>query len=831
MDFYTHVHTTRDLILVRGYKGGKQVKAKLPYKPTLYVLSKKDDSPFKTLDGRNLEPIHLDSMGGARRFRDKYSGVDSFEIHGFDRWAYTYIADTFKGDIEYDPKLIRVCTLDIECECEEGFPEPTLANERVNAITLKPFGQPAHVFGFGEWDHQRNINYYPCQSEKELLTKFIKVWRELSPDCITGWNVETFDIAYLCNRIDKLFGEGEHKKLSPWGLSDTREWNFMGGTNVQQSWKLHGITVLDYLQIYKKFTYKNQESYRLDNIAQVELGEGKLDYEQASLHLLYKQDYIKFLEYNIKDVDLVERLDKKLGLINLIFAMTYTAKCNYGDTFGQVRYWETIIYNFLRDRNIQTPPPALKTGNDKKGPIVGAYVKDPQVGGHDWVLSFDLNSLYPHLIMQYNMSPETLTDDHEDVTVKKLLNEEYDSTYIKRKDVTVVPNGAVFSKKKQGFLPELMEQFYDERKMWKKRMIEASRRLQTETDPKIKEELQSTITICNNNQMVRKISLNSAYGALANQYFAFFNLRIAEGITTAGQLSIQWIEKKINDWLNNLLGTNNDYVIAMDTDSIYVRFDELIKKVNPKNPIDFLDKMAKEKVEPFINKSYEELAEYVNAYEQKMQMAREVIADKGIWTAKKRYILNVYDNEGVRLAQPKLKMMGIETAKSSTPLWVRRRLEEGLKVVMQGNESAIHDFVEESRTLFKQLPPEEVAFPRGVKNLMQYKDNANIYTKSTPIHVRGSLLYNHYLVKNGLEMRYSLIKNGEKIKFCYLKLPNTINENVIAFIDFLPKEFDLHKYVDYELQFQKTFVEPLQAILDTIDWSVEPTASLDSFFA
>ena len=394
MDFYTHVHPTRDKILVRGYKDGKQAKATLPYRPTLYVLSNKPDSPYKTLDGRNLEPVKLNGMSGARRFREKYSGIDSFEVHGFDRWAYTYIAENFQGEIEYDPKLIRVCTLDIECECEEGFPEPTLANERVNAITLKQFDQPAHVFGFGEWDHQQNIIYHPCQSEKELLLKFIKVWRELSPDCITGWNVETFDITYLCNRIDKLFGDGEHKKLSPWGMSDTREWNFMGGTNLQQSWKLHGITILDYLQIYRKFTYKNQESYRLDNIAQVELGEGKLDYEQSSLHLLYKQDYIKFLEYNIKDVDLVERLDKKLGLIDLIFAMTYTAKCNYGDTFGQVRYWETIIYNFLRDRNIQTPPPALKTGNDKKGPIIGAYVKEPQVGGHDWVLSFDLNILY-----------------------------------------------------------------------------------------------------------------------------------------------------------------------------------------------------------------------------------------------------------------------------------------------------------------------------------------------------------------------------------------------------------------------------------------------------
>ncbi len=836
MDFYTNVCRSRDKILVTGYKGKTKQKVAVNYRPNHYILSKKSESPYKALDGRNLEVVNLNSMGGARKFREKYSGVEGFEVHGYDRYVYTYLADKFQGDIKFDTSLIKIATLDIECECENGFPEPILAAEKINAISIKPFGKECQVFGIGPWEHNQNLVYHNCKNETDLLQKFIKYWRTEWFDIITGWNVNSFDITYLCNRIDKILGEDEHKKLSPWGQSHTREYTSMGYQK-NQIFELSGVNIVDYLELYRKNTFHNQESYKLDYIAQFELGKGKLDYSDfGSLHTLYRQDYGKFLEYNVRDVVLVEELEEKLGFIDLIITMAYSAKCNYIDTFGMVKYWETIIYNFLKDQNIQTPPQRLKTGNDKNKPIVGAYVKEPLVGGHDWVMSFDLNSLYPHLIMQYNISPEKmLKGNRQDVTVDRMLNKECDLSYCKQTNTTVAPNGVLFSRDKQGMFPELMETFYEERKKWKGKMIEYQKEKERTTDTVRRKQLDTLIKRAYNNQQVRKIALNSAYGAMANQYFAFFSIDMAEAITLSGQLAIRWAEKICNEYLNKVLKTDNeDYVIAIDTDSIYITVDKLVNQVLPDAPkdkvIDFLSK-AEVQIEDVLEKGFIDLANYTNAFEQKMEMGREVIADRGIWTAKKRYILNVHDNEGVRLAEPKLKMMGIETAKSSTPLWVRKKLEEALKVVMTGDEQELWQFVETARKEFRNLPVEDASFPRGCKGLVQYQDSTNIYSKGTPIHVRGSLLFNHHLREKSLDMRYETIKNGEKIHFTYLTTPNPINENVISFTSVLPKEFDLHRFVDYDMQFDKSFVEPLKNIVQLINWNVEPVASLDSFFS
>tara|TARA_B100000530_G_C15892959_1_gene462171 strand:- start:85 stop:1404 length:1320 start_codon:yes stop_codon:yes gene_type:complete len=438
--------------------------------------------------------------------------------------------------------------------------------------------------------------------------------------------------------------------------------------------------------------------------------------------------------------------------------------------------------------------------------------------------------------MQHNISPEKMVKEYkEDVSIDRLLNKECDLSYLKQQNNTVCPNGTKFKRDRQGFLPELMEKFYDERKAWKKKMIEYQKEREVCTDRKRKRELDTLIKRANNNQMVRKIALNSAYGALANQYFAFFSVDLAEAITTSGQLIIQWSERTINDFMNKTLGTEGeDFVIAMDTDSVYITMDKLVQKVLPEETdknkiIDFLNK-SEGMFEKILADGFDDLAEYTNAFQNKMEMGREVIADRGIWTAKKRYILNVHDNEGVRLAVPKLKMMGIETAKSSTPQWVRSRLTDAFKVVMSGTEQDLWEFVETARKEFRNLPPEEVAFPRGCKGLVQYACPTNIYSKGTPIHVRGSLLYNHQLKKKNIDRRYEMIKNGEKVHFSYLTTPNPINENVISFMNVLPRELDLHRFIDYDMQFDKAFVDPLKVVISLIGWNVEPVASLDSFF-
>jgi DNA polymerase elongation subunit (family B) len=645
---------------------------------------------------------------------------------------------------------------------------------------------------------------------------------------ITGWNCNLYDIPYICGRIDRVLGQKEMRTFSPWNMVRKGEVKIMGREHV--SYNVSGIACLDYLDLYKKFTYKAQESYRLDYIAEVELGKKKLDHsEYDTFKDFYTKGWQKFIEYNIIDVELVDELEDKMKLIELALTMAYDAKVNYIDVFYQVRMWDTIIYNYLKRKNIVIPP---KEENDKMERYAGAYVKEPVPGVYDWVVSFDLNSLYPHLIMQYNISPETLLEEkHPSITVNKLLKENL--TFEMYKDNAICANGAMFRKDKRGFLPELMEKMYGDRVIFKKRMLKAKQ----EYEKKPTKALEKEISRCNNIQMAKKISLNSAYGAIGNQYFRYYKLANAEAITLSGQVSIRWIEQRMNRYLNKLLQTEEvDYVIASDTDSIYLNLGPLVNKLfgdessNKTAVVGILDKICKETLEPFIEKSYQELADYVSAYDQKMSMKRENIAERGIWTAKKRYILNVWDSEGVRYEEPKLKMMGIEAVKSSTPAACRKLIKDALKMVMEGTEDEVIDFIADSRKNFRSMSPEEVSFPRSCSNPNKFKGDADIYVKGTPIHVRGSLLFNHYIKKNNLDQKYSLINNGEKIKFCYLKIPNPIQENVISFIQDFPHELGLNKYVDYDTQFDKSFLEPLKIILDAIQWKVERRNTLEQFF-
>ena len=395
---------------------------------------------------------------------------------------------------------------------------------------------------------------------------------------------------------------------------------------------------------------------------------------------------------------------------------------------------------------------------------------------------------------------------------------------------TITPNGALYRKDIKGFLPQMMQDIYDDRTVYKKKMLKAKQDYEDTKDPKYLK----YISRYNNIQMARKISLNSAYGAIGNQYFRYYDLAIAEGITTAGQFSIRWIEKKINQYLNKLLKTDKDYVIASDTDSIYVRFDELVSMVNPKNPIDFLDTVAKEKIEPFINKSYQQLADYVSAYDQKMFMKREVIADKGIWTAKKRYILNAWDVEGVRYHEPQLKIMGIEAVKSSTPAPCREKIKQALKIIMSGDEKELNDFLIEFRKEFEDLPPEEIAYPRSVNGVRKFYSDSSIYRKGTPMHIKGSLVYNHMIRQRKLTKKYTLIQDGDKVKYLELRQPNPLGCNVITFPSKLPKELDILKYVDYDSQYEKSFIDPLSFITNNIGWKIDRSfgtqTTLEDFF-
>ena len=831
MRFYTNVQMIGDQFLVRGYEDGKNFMIREKYSPTLFVPSNKK-SFYRTLTGEYVEPIKPGGVRDCREFIKKYDGVENFNIYGNERFIYQYISDNYREEeIKFDISKIKLTTIDIEVASENGFPDVESAAEEVLLITLQDYTTKEIVtWGQGPFKLKQGNHYYKqFNNEYDLLNDFIAWWIDNTPEVVTGWNSKLYDIPYLVRRIDRILGEKLMKRLSPWGLVSEDETYIAGRKHI--SYDIGGISQLDYLDLYKKFTYKAQESYRLDYIASVELGQKKLDHSEFDTFKdFYTNGWQKFVEYNIIDVELVDRLEDKMKLIELAIVMAYDAKANYADVFSQVRMWDTIIYNYLKKRNIVIPPIVR---SDKDSKYAGAYVKEPIPGKYDWVVSFDLNSLYPHLIMQYNISPETLQDTrHPSTTVEKILNKELD--FSEYKEFAVCANGSMYRKDVKGFLPELMDKIYSERKIFKKKMLKAKQ----EFENKPSKDLEKEIARCNNIQMARKIQLNSAYGAIGNQYFRYYKLANAEAITLSGQVSIRWIENKMNGYLNKLLSTENiDYVIASDTDSIYLNMGPLVdkffaNKMEDKTAIvSILNSICEDKLEPFIDKSYQELADYVSAYDQKMQMKRENIAERGIWTAKKRYILNVWDSEGVRYEEPKLKMMGIEAVKSSTPAPCRKMIKDGLKLMMNGTEEDVIDFIDNCRSEFKKLPPEQISFPRSVSDVRKYSDKTTIYTKGTPIHVRGALLYNHQLNEKKLTNKYSLIQNGEKIKFCYLKEPNPMHENVISFIQDFPKELELDKYIDYNLQFEKSFVEPLKTILNAIGWNVEKTVNLELFFS
>ena len=832
MRFYTNVQMVGDHFLIRGYENGKHFMTREKFYPTLFVPSKKN-TQYQTLNGEYVEAVQPGTVRECREFIKKYDGVRGFDISGNDRYIYQYISETYPEDeLKFDISKIKVTTIDIEVASENGFPDVESAAEEVLLISIQDYNtKQIRTWGLGKFNNQQsNVNYRSFTNEYDLLNDFISWWmiEDNTPEVITGWNSELYDIPYLVRRIDRVLGEKLMKRMSPWGLVTESEKFISGRKHI--SYDVGGVSQLDYLNLYKKFTYKAQESYRLDHIANVELGQQKLDHSEFDTFKdFYTKGWQKFVEYNIKDVELVDRLEDRMKLIELALTMAYDAKANYSDVFSQVRMWDTIIYNYLKKRNIVIPP---NVRSDKDSKYAGAYVKEPIPGVYDWVVNFDLNSLYPHLIMQYNISPETLVEQrHPSVTVDKILNQEID--FEPYKEYAVCANGAMFRKDVRGFLPELMEKIYKDRTIYKKKMIAAKQ----EYEKKKTKALEKEIARCNNIQMARKIQLNSAYGAIGNQYFRYFKLANAEAITLSGQVSIRWIEEKINKYLNKILKTNDvDYVIASDTDSIYLNMGPLVETVykgrekTTESVVSFLDKVAKVELEKHIEGCYQELADYVNAYDQKMQMKRENIADRGIWTAKKRYILNVWDSEGVRYDQPKLKMMGIEAVKSSTPAPCRQMIKDGLKLMMSGTEEQVIEFINKSRREFRTLSPESIAFPRTASDVRKYRSHSDIYIKGTPIHIRGALLFNHYIKEKNLTNKYSLIGNGEKIKFIYLKKPNIIQENIISFIQDFPMELGLDKYIDYELQFEKSFLEPLKSILDAIGWKTEQTTTLESFF-
>lgn len=827
---YTNLYQRGNSLYVRGVDNGRRFNRKVDFRPTLWVNGKMKEATdqWHTLDGQIVYTIQPGSIYDCKDFVERYRDTHGFDFYESPGNIYQYIAQNYPGDIQFDPMDVMVYTIDIETETEYGFPDPALAQEVIQLITVKDTKQNS-VITWGLYDFNNDIDYVEYRlfkTEQAMLKDFISWWQLNCPDVITGWNSSLFDLTYIYNRMCKVLSDTLAKKLSPWGQVSQREVD-LGGRKATKTY-VTGIASLDYLDLYKKFTYSAQESYKLDYIASVELGERKLENPGKTFKEFYTDHWDTFVRYNIRDVELVDKLDDKMKLMDLALTMAYAAKVNYEDVFSPVKTWDIIIYNYLNERKIVVPP---RKDGEKSGHFEGAYVKDPIIGKHNWCVSLDLNSLYPHLIMQYNMSPETITDLRINTSVDKLLDKEVDLQEAIDQDYTVAANGWCFRKDKIGLLPTQMQLYYDKRVIYKQEMLKAKQQYADTKDPKWVKE----ISRLNNLQMAMKILLNSAYGAMGNTWFRYFDMRIAEGITISGQLSIRWIANKLNSYFDKLLGEEKDRVVLIDTDSVVLTLEDLVQKVCPdkttEQKIQFMDKVAEDKIQPFIDKSYDELANYMNAYDQKMQMKRENLVDVMISVSKKRYVMSVHNSEGVQYKEPQLKVMGLQMVKSSTPAVIRSKLRESLNTLLRGTEEDVKQYVAEYKADFNNLTPEEIAFPRGISDVKKYHSATTIYQKSTPIHVRGALLYNHYLKQYKLTKQYNLIQEGDKIKFLYLKPNNPFCEDCISFVDKLPLEFQLSQYIDYDKMFEKTFQDAIQNILDSLGWSAQQQATLEDFFS
>jgi DNA polymerase elongation subunit (family B) len=836
--FYTSVVRDGGDLLVREVVGDKRVKRKVRYKPYLFVLGENEagsESPqWRTLDGRPAQRRDFGSMWDARKYLKEFEGVVGFEVHGCTDFVFPFMHDEYGHDpLGHDPSKVVVMGIDIETDSSRGYGDPALGDKAITAITART-SKGTRAFACVDYLPASDVVYRRSESEADMLADFLVYYREVEPDVLAGWNSDEYDVPYLVNRITRVLGSDYAKLLSPWGIIEPKEIEAFGKT--KQLWRIAGVMQFDYMRAYKKFTHKPQESYKLDYIAEVELKEKKVDYsEYGSLNELFLRNPQKFMEYNVKDVDLIFRLEEKLGLIKMVLAVSYYCRINYEDAFGTVKMWETLVHNHLARKKICTPPrKRLPSAN-----FDGGFVKEVQRGMHHWVVSEDVDSFYPNAMIALNISPETFAGPlTRRYSVDQILAGALDQHRDEIGDRSVSGSCHTFRKDVQGFLPELMEGMYALRLEHKAKMIELNKSKQKAKEEGRKDDERYYGDLAEASKMMQlalKYALNSGYGALSNQYFLYGDVRLSESVTLTCQVGIQWVARDINAWLDRITGVEKDRIVAIDTDSNYICFDDLVKKFiedesDKGKVVDFLDEVCKKKLSKVIADSLASFEAYMGAYKSRIGMKRETIADKAIWTAKKKYVMNAWDVEGVRFKEPELKVTGLEIVKSSTPTAVRKELKEAVKVIVASDEPALQRFVKEFREKFETLPVEDIAFPRSVTALADYDDGQGWFKKGAQSHLRAAIVYNKWLRDAKLDSKYPLIAPGDKIKYVMLRSPNPTRQDAFGFPGFLPRELAMEQWVDRDEQFERAFLSPLRLVLDAVGWREEDVPDLSSFF-
>lgn len=759
------------------------------------------------------------------------------DVYGTKNFHHQYIQKFFHDHQEYSrlKDLIHRAIIDIEVYSPNEFPDPEKAKHPINAITLYSSKTDTyHVFHLydHDWKSKSRLNEYEpgvldkvvayaCEDEKSLLEHFLRVWSADYPDIVSGWNSDTFDFPYLFNRLIRVFNKKKANELSP--FNKVRRKTVKGRFGKEESQiDIVGVEIRDYLNLYLKYTFKKRESYKLDYIAYVELDERKVEYDQDGLHSLADEDPNKFVDYNWKDVWLVKRLDDKLGLMNLIIDLAYMTGINFEETDSPIKLWDNMITNYLADRDMHLPVNGL--GNPKRE-FEGAYVYDDiKIGLHRWIVSFDLTSLYPSIIRQWNMGPDTIEYSH--LEEQNIVQDIVDGKVSVDDGYCIAGNGTVYRTDRTSFLNALMTSGFEERKAAKKKMLEAKQNNDEEA-----------ANLWHTRQLALKVFLNSGYGAFGNQYFRAFDVRIAEAITLSGQLSSKWLFRDLIDYLNKICGSEKDRIVAGDTDSVYITLEDLVDRFMPNETdenkiVEFLDAAAEKIIKDCIEPSYRRMQEATGCREQLMNMDREVIGSDAFWRAKKNYAIRILDDEGKRLEEPKYKIMGLEPAKSTYREDDRKKMEEAIHIILDRARGATNDdllkLIDDYRDEYMDKPLHEVGKAIRVSKIDKWIDGEGVKS-GTPGHTKAAINYNNQIRKHGLTNRFPLIQEADNIFQIELKKPNPTPYETIAHLGVLPKELGLEKYVDYATMFNKYFFAAVESYADAVGWKAEDFADLTAF--
>lgn len=837
--FYTHI-SCHDGHIIHRYinSDGVPVIAKEKAEYDYYLPDPNGD--YISLYGRKLSRRTVTNTNDVRKVFKDYKDIN---VHGYDKADIQFISNTYTDEIwnNFDFTKIKIANIDIETAIGDGFPDVNLTEQEIIAITVQTIGTPNTVtFTSLDYNPALDTEYSPNNrvivvgNEVELAQQFLNYWFNEKFDAVTGWNVKGFDIPYMVNRFKKVVGDKMVRMLSPIAHIITR--GIMPDPNPatgKDEFKIDGISILDYIELYKKYSFKPQPNYKLETIAQDEIGEGKVDYcGYATMKEFYLGNPTMFIRYNIQDVLLVGKMDAKLQYLILSYTLQYLAKCNTNDIFGQVKYWDCLLYNHLKTKGIVTPP----SKDNPELPLEGAYVAEPQTGKHKWVVSFDLTSLYPHIIKQFNMSPETIVHNGVDYDlIEQLINLETPARLQQafEERLAMSANGAMFSKEQKGLFSEVVDKLFNIRKETRAKMKDIQRKV---ASGELGKEWLEKIPALDAVQMAMKIAINSLYGACGNKGFRYYDHSIAEGITKSGQLAIRYISKRINEHLENLLGAGYR-IVYNDTDSVYITLDDFVKLVNADGSktddemLPIVDAFVQAEIEPFIDKCYDELAQHLNAYENAMSMKRETISLAGMWRAKKNYVLLELDNEGVRYKEPKLKAVGVETVRSTTPAFVKEAIKKCYRAMLTSDDpNALVDIIEEFRVTYKQQDYNQISTPRGVNEMEKWVDAGGNYISRIPFNVKASHEYNRLRKEHGLN-DIPIITNGSKVNLVEVRANSIVTGGYMAYIDRIPEEFGITQYIDFDGMFEKTFVSPVDSFASLLGMKTNNQFQIDDFFS